>query len=201
MPASLKKGTGTLYLLPIVGAYMAGVTVLGLGSGAIPRSLLQPLSVAGLASVLVLVFQELIPRSVKEVLVFWRLRERVPGYRAFSTIARRDTRIDLTELAVLLPDRPLSAAEQNALWYRWLKAVEQDPAIADNHRRFLVLRDCAVLLFLLTVVSLGGVVLDVYRGLILAGVCFGLYLLMAVAARNSAGRLVGNVIARKVATS
>jgi hypothetical protein len=149
-----------------------------------------------------LVFQELIPRSVKEVIVFWRLHERVPGYRAFSTTARGDPRVDPTELAVLLPDRPLSPAEQNALWYRWLKAVEQDPAIADNHHRFLALRDCAALLFLLTLVSLGGgLVLDLNRGLLLAGLCVGGYLFVAIAARNSAVRLVGNVIARKVATS
>ena len=202
MPDSLKKGIGTKYLLPIVGAYMAGAAALGFDPATLPQSLLQPLGVAGLAGVLMLVFQELIPRSVKEGVVFWRLRERVPGYRAFSRIARRDSRIDPTELAVLLPDRPLAPAEQNALWYRWLKSVEQDPAIADNHHRFLALRDCAALLFLLTIVSLGGgVVLDFYRGLTLAGVCFGSYLLVTVAARNAAARLVGNVIARKVATS
>lgn len=202
MADSLKKGIGTKYLLPIIGAYIASATAMGFDPSALPRSLLQPLGVAGLAGVLMLVFQEMLPRSVKEVIVFWRLRERVPGYRAFSTIAPQDSRVDPTELAVVLPDRTLSAAEQNALWYRWLKAVEADPGIADNHHRFLALRDCAVLLLLLALVSLiGCFVLDMDRGLIIAAVCFGSYLLVGIAARNAAVRLVGNVIARKIATS
>ena len=115
-----------------------------------------------------------------------------------------DTRVDATDLAVLLPEQELSAAEQNALWYRWLKSVEADPAIADNHHRFLALRDCAVLLLLLALVSvIGGpfVLGSLRKTAVLAGICFASYLITALAARNATVRLVGNVIAKKVATS
>jgi hypothetical protein len=112
--------------------------------------------------------------------------------------------VDPTDLAVSLPPGQMSPKEQNALWYRWLKSVEADPGIADTHYRYLALRDCAVLLFMLTLATplvawvAGG---GLRAGLILIAVCFGGYLVTAIAARNAAVRLVGNVIARKVATS
>lgn len=204
MAESLKKGIGTKYLLPIVAFYAAGATVLGLDRAALLQSALQHLGIAGLAGVALLIFQDLVPRPLKEVLVFWRFRDRVPGYRAFSKIAPADPRVDPTELAVLLPEQELTGAEQNALWYRWLKSVDADPGIADNHHRFLALRDCAVLLLLLALVSLVGspfIFGSLRKTALLAGTCFGSYLVTALAARNSAARLVGNVIARKVATS
>ena len=97
----------------------------------------------------------------------------------------------------------MTPAEENALWYRWLKTVEADPAIADNHHRVLALRDCAVLLLLLAFASplllLPGASLRTLL-VIIAG-CVLAYLITMIAARNAAVRLVGNVIARKVATS
>src|SRR5215207_11644416 len=145
MADSLKKGIGTKYLLPIVAVYAAAATGLGLGleRSMLLQSALQHLGVAGVVGIALLIFQDLIPRPAKEALVFWRLWDRPPGCRAFSKIAQRDPRVDPTELAVLLPNKPMTAPEQNALWYRWLKSVESDPAIADNHHRFLALRDSA----------------------------------------------------------
>ncbi|HEX5259618.1 MAG TPA: hypothetical protein VFW35_12685 [Sphingomicrobium sp.] len=180
------------------------MAALGIDRAAVLPSLIRQLGIGGLAGIALIIFQELIPRAVKETLIFWRLRDRAPGHRAFSKIAKRDPRVDPTELAVLLPTHPMSGAEQNSLWYRWLKSVESDPAIADNHHRLLALRESSVLLVLLGVTSLvGGPFLfgSLRKVLLLAVPCFGFYVLTAIAARNAANRLVGNVIARKVATS
>lgn len=204
MTNSLKKGIGTKYLLPIIAAYAAAAGLLGFERLTQLQPVLTHFGAAGIAGVLLLVLQDLIPRPVKEVLVFWRLRDRLPGCRAFSGVAKRDPRVDPTDLAVLLPVTPMTPTEENALWYRWLKSVETDPAIADSHRRFLALRECAVLLFLLALVSpVLALVPEAGRqvSLHLAIGCAVAYLLVAVAARNAGVRLVSNVIARKVATS
>jgi len=204
MTDSLKKGIGTKYLLPIVAAYAAAAGLLGFERITQLQSVLTHLGAAGIAGVLLLVLQDLIPRPVKEVLVFWRLRDRVPGCRAFSVVAKRDPRVDPTDLAVLLPASPMTPTEENALWYRWLKSVETDAGIADNHRRFLALRDCAVLLFLLAFASplLGLVPGTAQQGQLQLGLgCTVAYFAAAVATRNAGVRLVSNVIARKVATS
>jgi hypothetical protein len=206
MADPLKKGIGTKYLLPIIGCYVGAAAALGADADLkrLVPEMVGKIGIAGLGGLALLVFQDLVPRSLKEVLIFWRLRERLPGYRAFSVIAVKDMRVDREDLAILLPSRQMLPAEQNALWYRWLKSVESDPAIADNHHRLLALRESAVLLLLLAVFSAGWFALQAGADkdrLILCGTCVVLYLLTASAARNCANRLVGNVIARKVATS
>lgn len=200
----LKTGINTKYLAPIVVAYAAAAGLLGIDRVTQVQTLLQHAGFAGVAGIVMLVLQELFPRSVKEVLVFWRLRDRVPGCRAFTGIAPRDARIDPMDLAVLLPSAPMTATEQNALWYKWLKATESDPAIADNHRRFLILRDCAVLLALLALVTPALLMWTPGsrdRTLLLGGGVLLAYVVVALSARNAAVRLVGNVIARKVGTA
>lgn len=203
MSDSLKKGIATKYLLPIVTVYVATAAWLGLDRVTAVTSVLQHLGVAAVGGLILLVLQEVVPRSVKEALVFFRFKDRLPGCRAFSVIAARDQRIDPVELGVLLPSVPMSGVEQNALWYRWLKSVESDPAIADNHHRFLALRDAAVLLFLLGLTSpfLAFIGAQHSGWFILGCGSLAAYLLTAVAARNSATRLVANVIARKVGTT
>lgn len=200
----LKTGINTKYLAPMVVAYATAAGLLGLDRVTQVQTLLQHAGLAGVAGIVMIVLQELFPRWVKEVLVFWRLRDRVPGCRAFTAIAPKDARVDPTDLAVLIPSKPMTPTEQNALWFKWLKATEGDPAIADNHRRFLILRDCAVLLALLTLVTPALLIWTpgpASRILMLGGGVLLAYVLVALAARNAAVRLVGNVIARKVGTA
>ena len=205
MNGSLKKGIATKHLLPIVAVYAATVAWLSLDRVTAVTSALEHLGAAALGGLILLVLQEVVPRPVKEALIFFRLRDRLPGCRAFSVIAARDPRVDPVELGVLLPSVPMTGIEQNALWYRWLKAVESDPAISDNHHRFLALRDAAVLLLLLGLATPLFAFLKLqhwhWHWFALSGVFIGAYLVTGFAARNAAIRLVGNVIARKVATT
>lgn len=204
MADSLKSGLNAKYLVPIVAAYAAAAGLLGLDRITQIKTVLEHVGMAGIAGVAMLVLQEVFPRQVKEALVFWRLRDRLPGCRAFSEIAKADARVDPTDLAVLIPATPMDATQQNALWYRWLKATESDPAIADNHRRFLILRDCAVLLALLSLVTPAMLIWThgmPRHTLLLSGGLFVAYAIVATSARHAAVRLVGNVIARKVATA
>ena len=139
-----KTGINTKYLAPIVVAYATAAGLLGLDRVTQAQSLLQHAGFAGLAGIVMIVLQELFPRSVKEVLVFWRLRDRLPGCRAFTVIAPKDARVDPTDLAVLLPSTPMSPAEQNALWYRLYRTVSDDPSVSHAHKEFLLTRDYAV---------------------------------------------------------
>lgn len=204
MAGSLKSGINAKYLVPIVAVYATAAGLLGLDRITQIQTVLEHAGIAGIAGVAMLVLQEFFPRPIKETLVFWRLRDRLPGCRAFSEIAPADARVDPTDLAVLIPTTPMSATQQNALWYRWLKATESDPAIADNHRRFLILRDCAVLLALLALITpalLIGTHGTPNHTLLLSAGLLVAYLIVATSARHAGVRLVGNVIARKVATA
>lgn len=201
MSTSLKKGMATTYLLPLIGGYVAFAAAPGFLVADKLSTILGHGALAALGGVAMLVFQDLFPRPVKETLIFWRIHRRVPGFRAFSKIARNDHRIDQERLAALIP-ATMTPEKENALWYTWLKDVEADGGVSDNHRRFLALRDCAVLSLTLAVLSPAFLVLPHAHAtavLELTAISLAAYLLFMVATRNTAVRLVGNVIALKVA--
>lgn len=202
MAMSLKKGIGPKYLMPIITAYAGAATMSGMPVVADLGGVLQRFGVVGISGLVVLVAQELLPRGAKEVIIFWRWRDRLPGCRAFSHHAKHDARIDQSALTSLLSHNPMTPTEQNVLWYGWLNSLEKDQAIADNHHRVLALRDSAVLIFLLVLISPLIILApgQTWQGAaILTAVCAASYLVTRFAASNAAVRLVGNVVARKIA--
>lgn len=204
MPETLKKGIGAKYQLPILGAYVGAATFFGIHNASLFDAFLKHGAVAGLAGVFLLVLQEVFPRAVKEALVFWRINDRLPGCRAFSVLAPREARIDHAKLATLLPQPAMSSSEQNALWYRWLKELEDDVAVAESHRRYLTLRESAVLVASLTVISplLGFIPPHNWAGSLKLCVITAIaYVVTAFAARMTGDRFVCNVVALKVAKS
>jgi hypothetical protein len=102
----------------------------------------QNLLPVGVALVLTTVLNGLLSADTKARLVFLRWRHTLPGHRAFSKYALGDPRIDLPNLETLhgspLPSDPL---EQNHAWYLIYRTIENDPAVRQVHRSFLLLRD------------------------------------------------------------
>jgi len=153
---------------------------------------------AGVAPVVVLMLISLFSSDAKAVLVFWRLTETLPGHRAFSVYAQKDSRIDLTALRKNIGAFPESAREQNTKWYKLYKKVESDVAVAQAHRHYLLFRDLAAISLLLAPVSL---LLLYFSGASMASCGIALavlgvqYAATAVAARNNGVRFVTNVLA------
>jgi hypothetical protein len=106
----------------------------------------------GLAVVVATVLNGLLPASAKARLVFLRWRNALPGHRAFSRYMTADPRIDPAAVQKAIGGPlPVGAVEQNQVWYRLYKKVENDPAISQVHRDFLLTRDytaLAVLFFI-----------------------------------------------------
>jgi len=102
----------------------------------------QNLIPVGFALIIATVLNGLVSADTKARLVFLRWLHALPGHRAFSKYAVRDPRIDLSALEKLhggpLPTDPV---EQNRAWYRIYKAMENDHAVRQVHRDFLLLRD------------------------------------------------------------
>lgn len=148
--------------------------------------------IAGLASWVV-------PRKVKETLVFWRIGPRcMPSSRAFSKIAHSDPRIDVKRLRERVGDFPVSPSEQSSCWYSIYRKHLKEPAVEDANRAYLLYRDMTSLV---PIVALTAVVVALLVALpahpnwpvaIFLAVEF---LLTAVAARNAGIRLVANVLA------
>lgn len=159
--------------------------------------LVRLLTLAG-APALVLMATMLIPAEGKSAIVFLRIRNILPGHRAFSTYVPRDGRIDAQALRKNVGAFPSDPKEQNKLWYRLYKKVEAEISVTQAHRHYLLFRDLAALSLLLALVS-PAVLLFVGLEPSLAAISIGLfivqYVLSAIAARNSGVGFVCNVLA------
>lgn len=140
---------------------------------------------------------EFISSPLKASLVFWRLREVLPGHRAFSKIVHTDPRIDAYALQQKLGGFPSDPVEQNQLWYSLYRKHDGDVRVQDSHQAFLLYRDCASLtcligvpvMFLLPFLDIAGW----QRWVIIIIILFQ-YVACVLAARNTSKRFVQNVL-------
>jgi hypothetical protein len=163
-------------------------------------SLLVGSRIAGMsiAPVAVLLLTSLLPSEIKASLVFWRVRDVLPGHRAFSVYAHTDPRIDVERLRAGVGAFPEQPREQNTLWYRLFKKLDGQAEVAQAHRHFLLFRDLAALSLLLAVIAplvlhfLGAAPTAAWLAAGLLGVQ---YAATAIAARFHGVGLVCNVLA------
>jgi hypothetical protein len=149
--------------------------------------------IAGIASWVV-------PRKLKETLVFWRVGVRcMPSSRAFSEIAPADPRIDIDRLRARMGDFPVSPSEQSARWYSLYRKHQKEAAVEDANLAYLLYRDVASLV---PIISLAAIIVGLWVTLPARPNWIGVivilaleFLLTSVAARNAGIRLVANVLA------
>lgn len=160
-------------------------------------------AVAIVLSVLVAAIESIPGDQRKAALIFWRLRDPLPGSRAFEKAnLSRDARIDIGRLKnVLGGSLPRTPKDQNSTWYGMFKLLEHHPPIQAMHFDYLLFRDWAWLSLVLAAVAgalaLTGTVMGFGApGLlgIAAGVFVALYLLFRQAASERGSRLVNQVL-------
>lgn len=163
----------------------------------------QNLVPVGLALVIATVLNGLLSPDMKVRLVFLRWRHALPGHRAFSKYAVRDPRITVSALEKLYGSPlPVDPVEQNRAWYRLYRTVENDPAVRQVHRDFLLLRDytglCAVFIAFYGAAGLYTIP-SMKTGLIYLLALAGQYLVVRQAASTYGIRMVTTVLARRAA--
>ena len=167
------------------------------------EGLISPKAVLGLVLPLVtLVLDGIVPADVKAVLVYWRVRNPLPGSQAFTKHGPADPRVDMKSLEGRYGPLPVAAKEQNHLWYKFFKAVENQPSVSQAHRTSLLTRDLASLSFALA--PLGAILGAVLRvgvlpwAVLIAVLALQLMVLRQVAA-NAGRRFVTTVLAEAAA--
>ena len=163
----------------------------------------QNLVPVGLALVIATVLNGLLSAEAKARLVFLRWHYALPGHRAFSKYALHDPRIDIATLEKLHGSGlPVDPVEQNRTWYRIFKDTENDPAIRQLHRDFLLLRDyaglCVVFIAFYGSAALYAVP-SIKIGLTYLLLLVAQYLIVRQSAFNYGIRFVTTVLARWVA--
>jgi hypothetical protein len=155
---------------------------------------------AGLGLILTGVINAQLSPEMKARIVFMSWRDPLPGCKAFTCHAGSDARVDVACLELTYGPLPTTPREQNALWYKLYKTIEQEPAVRQVHRAFLFTRDYTSLALLLVIVlgTAGFIQIPSTR---VAFIYLGLLLLQFVlagqAARNHGKRFVTTVLAIK----
>jgi len=154
-----------------------------------------------LMPIITLILNGLLSHRAKAVLVYWRLRNPLPGCRAFTKHAVIDERIDTVKLAKKLNKTPTDPSEQNALWFELSKKYADRPVVFNSHKIYLLSRDLTVVSFLFLIIGCTTAVLKHGSIMAVAPICSILlvqYLLLSISARNYGNRFVCNVIAEFV---
>jgi hypothetical protein len=132
------------------------------------------------------------------VIIFWKVKNPLPGSRAFTELALKDPRIDIKELENRYGKLPTEPRDQNALWYKIFKEKQDEKIIHASHGHWLLFREIVVIsvmiALLLVPISLFinfGKISTIYAFLVLVQ-----YLILRQVAVNAAERFTCNVLAR-----
>ena len=153
------------------------------------------------SSALYLFLVRLIPTEWKEVLVFWRWNDRLPGHRAFSVFAPKEPRVNLKRLTELHGTLPTDGKEQNALWYQMSKRHGSASGVIDAHKSYLLYRDLAYMNLAVGIVLvipgfLAGL-LSLKFSVLLLVFSVAATIALSLNARNAARRFVQTVLAEE----
>lgn len=150
-----------------------------------------------IAPLLLFVVNGLLTSNQKAIIVFWRLKNVLPGNRAFSVHALEDDRINYGLLKKLYPDIPVNAKQQNNLWYKIYKTHCEEITVKKSHKDFLLGRDLASLsfLFLLFIGFPVFFLSDLFYKWYYIILLIVQYLIMVRLAQNHGRKLVKNVLA------
>lgn len=155
----------------------------------------------GVATIVAIVLNGLLSADTKYVLVFLRWKHTLPGHRAFSKYAKADPRIDMAQLRKAYgKSLPKNPNEENKVWFRFYKDVEDKPSVLQVHRDFLLLRDYTGLsiLFLLIFGGASFYIIGVSNVLyIYVAFLFVQYIIVRQSASNYGVRFVKTVLAEK----
>jgi len=151
-----------------------------------------------LLPILLIVLQGVISSKRKEILVFWKRKNRLPGCRAFSKYLKEDNRINKKKLIEKYGKFPKKEDKQNQLWYSIYKKIS-DKGIEKTHKDYLLSRELTtVTVFFIPIFPL---ILWYFTNienkiLIFFSIFLILeYLIIRFIAKNHAERLVTNVLA------
>ena len=169
------------------------------------QGLVSPRAVLGLVLPLItLVLDGIVPADAKAVLVYWRRKNPLPGSEAFTKHGAADPRVDMKVLNERCGSLPKAADEQNQLWYKLFKAVENRPSVSQAHRASLLTRDLATLS--LSLIPLGAIFAAVLRvgtvpWVVLVGVLTLQFIVLRRVAANNGRRFVTTVLAEATASA
>jgi hypothetical protein len=145
-----------------------------------------------------LFFLGMLPAQARDSIVHWRIKDALPGSRAFSQIAVGNPRIVPEILEQNYGPFPETGLDQNRKFYQIYRAYKDETEVLDPHKSYLACRDIATINFILLILlpslvfwATGSTKIALLYGLLL----LSFYTAMALAAQIYSKRMVENVLA------
>ncbi len=146
----------------------------------------------------VLTLQSMMSPEQKAALVFWKLKNPLPGSEAFTRYGPRDARIDMAQLEKNVGPLPTDPVEQNQKWFKLYRLVSDEKTVKGAHRDFLLFRDMSAVSFILLFSAPPAcwwLVEDSRASLFLAFIFITQLYVFSLCAQNGGRRFVSNVLA------
>jgi hypothetical protein len=144
------------------------------------------------------ILPSLFSSDIKAIITFWKLKNPLPGTRAFTVIAPSDVRVDLGVLKTKFSSLPTEPKKQNQLWYKIYKQVQESPSVILSHKYFLLARDLSTIAFLFLVTTPWALYLvtkDCNSTLFYLLITSLQYVALSIVTQNCGNSFVGNVLA------
>jgi len=151
-----------------------------------------------LLPILLIILQGILSPKIKEVLVFWKVKNRLPGSQAFSKYLQSDDRINKRKLIEKYGKLPKNKDKQNKLWYKMYKDVSSDIGITKAHKDYLLTRELTIItIFFIIIFPIVLFYIDTNVQIVIYFIIFLTleYFIIRYVAKNYAVRLVTNVMA------
>jgi len=155
---------------------------------------------AGVGLALSGIINALLSSDMKARIVFTRWKDPLPGCRAFSKYGPRDHRINMQMLESKHGPLPTQAREQNVVWYKLYRSIQNEAEVKNVHRWFLFARDYAcIALLMLLIMGVGGFFLipSTKTAWFYFSILLAQFLITWIAARNLGIRFCTTVLALK----
>lgn len=189
--------TAVVAALSLIFIYLINIETFGNSGELFNLTKLVPsISAAVVISAVARILNGLVPAEIKATIVFWRIKNPLPGSRAFSKFIFSDARINPEYWSKLVPPET-SPEQQNREWYKIYTSVRENIAVKDVHKHFLLCRDISSICILFAILTTSTAFY--MRDSKTAATCLILYtfvsFMTAIAAQQYGKRLVTTALA------
>lgn len=154
--------------------------------------------VAALTPIIVFVLSSILSADIKAIIVFWKIKNPLPGNRVFTELGPKDARIDMNKIEQIVGTIPTEPKDQNSLWYRHYKIHQECLIVKTAHRHFLLARDMTAVTLVMLILLPCSIVIaskNLQGALIYLGILLTQYIALTLAAQSHGKRFACNVLA------